>query len=144
MYLSAYQATQKVGVSSDTFRRWHKQGEIAAKTSPSGIRLCDVSSLLPELTYENDGAPPRLPLPPLPPREGISTRAYHVPNKKKTSSDRRNSSSPDSQLTSSSVISAPVSTSNPQSLRPYWNAQAEELSRRLWLPTEISFAVSPS
>lgn len=58
MYLSAYQATKKIGVSSDTLRRWHKQGKIAAKASPSGTRLYDVSSLLPELTYEkNDGAP---------------------------------------------------------------------------------------
>ena len=57
MYLSAHQATKKIGVSSDTLRRWHKQGKIAAKTSPSGIHLYDVSSLLPELTYKNDGAP---------------------------------------------------------------------------------------
>ena len=56
MYLSAYQATKKIGVSSDILRRWHKQGKIAAKASPSGTRLYDVSSLLPELTYEkNDG-----------------------------------------------------------------------------------------
>jgi predicted site-specific integrase-resolvase len=57
MYLSAYQATKKIGVSSDTLRRWYKQGKITAKTSPSGIRLYDVSSLLPELTYKNDGTP---------------------------------------------------------------------------------------
>jgi predicted site-specific integrase-resolvase len=57
MYLSAHQATKKIGVSSDTLRRWYKQGKITAKTSPSGIRLYDVSSLLPELTYKNDGTP---------------------------------------------------------------------------------------
>jgi predicted site-specific integrase-resolvase len=50
MYLSAHQATKKIGVSSDTLRRWHKQGKITAKTPPSGIRLYDVSSLFPELT----------------------------------------------------------------------------------------------
>src|SRR3954466_14993563 len=87
--------------------------------------------------------PPPPPSPP-PPQKGISTRAYQVSNKKKTSSDRKNSSSPDSQLTSSSAISAPVSTSSAQGLRPYWNAQAKELSRKLWLPTKTDFAVSPS
>jgi putative resolvase len=40
MYLSAHQATKKIGVSSDTL-----------------CRLYDVSSLLPELTYKNDGTP---------------------------------------------------------------------------------------
>jgi predicted site-specific integrase-resolvase len=55
MYLSAHQATKKIGVSSDTLRRWHKQGKITAKTSPSGIHLYDVSSLFPELTSKNAG-----------------------------------------------------------------------------------------
>jgi predicted site-specific integrase-resolvase len=56
MYLSAYQATKKLGVSSDTLRRWLKQGKIAAKTSPSGIRLYDVSPFFPELTSQNAGS----------------------------------------------------------------------------------------
>ena len=56
MYLSAYQATKKLGVSSDTLRRWLKQGKIAAKTSPSGIRLYDVPPFFPELTSQNAGS----------------------------------------------------------------------------------------
>jgi putative resolvase len=51
MYLSAHQATKKLGVSSDTLRRWLRQGKIA-KTSPSGTRLYDIS-FFPELTRQN-------------------------------------------------------------------------------------------
>jgi putative resolvase len=52
MYLSAHQATKKLGVSSDTLRRWLKQGKITAKTSPSGTRLYNIS-IFPELTSQN-------------------------------------------------------------------------------------------
>src|SRR5829696_5211005 len=53
MYLSAHKATRKLGISSDTLRRWLKQGRITAKTSPSGTRLYDISSLFPELTSQD-------------------------------------------------------------------------------------------
>jgi putative resolvase len=53
MYLSAHQTTKKLGISSDTLRRWLKQGKIAAKTSPSGTRLYDISSFFPELASKN-------------------------------------------------------------------------------------------
>ena len=53
MYLSAHQATKKLGISSDTLRRWLKQGKITAKTSPSGTRLYNISSIFPELTLQN-------------------------------------------------------------------------------------------
>ena len=53
MYLSAHQATKKLGISSDTLRRWLKQGKITAKTSPSGTRLYNISSIFPELTSQN-------------------------------------------------------------------------------------------
>ena len=52
MYLSAHQATKKLGISSDTLRRWLKQGKITAKTSPSGTRLYNISSIFPELTSQ--------------------------------------------------------------------------------------------
>ena len=53
MYLSAHQATKKLGISSDTLRRWLKQGKITAKTSPSGTRLYNISCIFPELTFRN-------------------------------------------------------------------------------------------
>ena len=54
MYLSAHKTTKKFGISSDTLRRWLRQGKISAKTSPSGTRLYDISSFLPELITQND------------------------------------------------------------------------------------------
>ena len=39
--------------NSDTLRRWLKQGRITTKTSPSGTRLYDISSIFPELTSRN-------------------------------------------------------------------------------------------
>src|SRR6266487_615536 len=53
MYLSAHQATKKLGISSDTLRRWLKQGKITAKTSPSGTCLYNISCIFPELTSRN-------------------------------------------------------------------------------------------
>ena len=53
MYLSAHKATKKLGISSDTLRRWLKQERITAKTSPSGTRLYDISSIFPELTSQD-------------------------------------------------------------------------------------------
>ena len=50
MYLSAHQATKKLGISSDTLRRWLKQGKITAKTSPSGNCPYNISSIFSELT----------------------------------------------------------------------------------------------
>jgi len=35
------------------YRRWLKQGRITAKTSPSGTRLYDISSIFPELTSQD-------------------------------------------------------------------------------------------
>lgn len=53
MYLSAHKATKNLGISSYTLRRWLKQGKITAITSPSGTRLYNISSILPELTSQN-------------------------------------------------------------------------------------------
>src|SRR2546421_7659675 len=53
MYLSAHQATKKLEISSDTLRRWLKQGKITAKTSPSETRLYNISCIFPELTSRN-------------------------------------------------------------------------------------------
>src|ERR1051325_10822385 len=53
MYLSAHKATKKLGISSDTLLRWLKQGRVTAKTSPSGTRLYDISSIFPELTSQD-------------------------------------------------------------------------------------------
>src|SRR3954452_12200303 len=53
MYLSAHKATRKLGISSDTLRCWLKQGRITAKTSPSGTRLYNISSIFPELTSQD-------------------------------------------------------------------------------------------
>src|SRR5215212_5818780 len=46
MLLTATQASSKLGVSSCTLRRWHRQGKIAALRSPSGVRLYDVSNIM--------------------------------------------------------------------------------------------------
>ncbi|CAG8568043.1 15412_t:CDS:2, partial [Cetraspora pellucida] len=54
MYLSAHKTTKKLGISSDTLRRWLKQGKISAKTSPSETHLYDISSFFPELITQND------------------------------------------------------------------------------------------
>ncbi|CAB5392464.1 unnamed protein product [Rhizophagus irregularis] len=68
MYLSTHQATKKLGISSDTLRRWLKQGKITAKTSPSGTRLYNISYIFPELTSQNvETTPP----PPPPPKKDI-------------------------------------------------------------------------
>ena len=48
----AHQATKKLGISSDTLHRWLKQGKITAKTSPSGTRLYNISSIFPVLTSQ--------------------------------------------------------------------------------------------
>ncbi|RIA95844.1 hypothetical protein C1645_445886 [Glomus cerebriforme] len=53
MYLSAHQATKKLGISSDTMHHWLKQGKITAKMSPSGTHLYNISSIFPELTSQN-------------------------------------------------------------------------------------------
>src|SRR3954449_12067640 len=53
MYLSAHKATKKHGISSNTLRRWLKQGRITAKASPSGTRLYDIFSIFPELTSQD-------------------------------------------------------------------------------------------
>jgi predicted site-specific integrase-resolvase len=52
-FLSAHKATKKLGISSDTLRRWHRQGKVAVKASPSGTRLYNISSLFPELASQN-------------------------------------------------------------------------------------------
>ncbi|CAG8611120.1 477_t:CDS:1, partial [Cetraspora pellucida] len=54
MYLSAHKTTKKFGISSDTLRRWLRQGKISAKTSPSGTCLYDISFFLSELITQND------------------------------------------------------------------------------------------
>jgi len=53
MYLSAHKVTKKLGISSNALRRWLKQGRIIAKTTPSGTRLYDKSSIFPELTSQD-------------------------------------------------------------------------------------------
>ncbi|CAG8703755.1 528_t:CDS:2, partial [Ambispora leptoticha] len=45
-------STTTPGISSDTLRRCLKQGKITAKTSPSGTRLYNISSIFPELTSQ--------------------------------------------------------------------------------------------
>src|SRR4051812_1311161 len=46
MLLTAAQASSKLGVSSCTLRRWHRQGKITALRSPSGVRLYDVTNIM--------------------------------------------------------------------------------------------------
>jgi predicted site-specific integrase-resolvase len=46
MILTATQASSKLGVSSCTLRRWHRQGKIAALRSPSGVRLYNVTNIM--------------------------------------------------------------------------------------------------
>src|SRR3954454_18302404 len=106
MYLSAYKATRKLGISSDILRRWLKQGRITAKTSPSGTHLYDISSIFPELTSQdaNYTTTPPPPLPPPPPKKGFSMHGSLVSSKKRILNNRNNSSDPDTQPTNSSAI----------------------------------------
>ncbi|RUP47251.1 hypothetical protein BC936DRAFT_145941 [Jimgerdemannia flammicorona] len=55
MHLSAYQATKKLRVSSDTLCHWLKQGKITAKISPSGVCLYNISFFFPKLTSDDVG-----------------------------------------------------------------------------------------
>ncbi|CAG8438126.1 7665_t:CDS:2 [Dentiscutata heterogama] len=52
--LSTHKTTKKFRLSSDTLRRWLRQGKISAKTSPTGTRLYDISFYLLELITQND------------------------------------------------------------------------------------------
>jgi hypothetical protein len=88
--------------------------------------------------------PPPPPPPKPPPKKGSSTLGSLVPRKKKTLNGRNNSSVPDSQPMNLSVTSTQVSTSNNRDLRPYWNGQVAEWSRKLWLPIMTDSASSPS
>src|SRR5688572_24920413 len=81
------------------------------------------------------------PPPPPPPKKVFSTLESLVPSKKKTLNSRNNSSAPDFQPMNSSLISARVSTSNDRGLRPYWNGQVTEWSRKLWLPIVTALQV---
>ena len=53
MYLSTHKTTRKLGISSDTLHCWLKQGRITAKMSPSGTCLYNISSIFPELTFQD-------------------------------------------------------------------------------------------
>ncbi|RIA98580.1 hypothetical protein C1645_812644 [Glomus cerebriforme] len=84
------------------------------------------------------------PPPPPPPKKGSSTHGSLVSNKKRILNGRNNSSAPDTQPTDSSAISNQGSTSNDRDLRPYWNGQVTEWSRKLWLPIVTDSAALPS
>src|SRR5436190_1254999 len=86
--------------------------------------------------------PPPPPPPPLPPPKKGSGSL--VSSKKRILNGRNNSSAPDFQPTNSSAILNRVSTSNNQDIRPYWNGQVAEWSRKLWLPIMTDSASSPS
>jgi predicted site-specific integrase-resolvase len=80
MYLFAHQATKKLGISSDTLRCWLKQGKITAKTSSSGTRLYNISSIFLESTSQN---------------VETTTTTTATTTKKGSSMHRNNSSAPD-------------------------------------------------
>ena len=46
MILTATQASSKLGVSSCTLCRWHRQGKITALWSPSSVRLYNVTKIM--------------------------------------------------------------------------------------------------
>ena len=52
LFSYVFQATKKLGISSDTLRCWLKQGKVTAKTSP-GICLYNISCIFPELTSQD-------------------------------------------------------------------------------------------
>lgn len=86
--------------------------------------------------------PPSLPplLPSLSSRS--STRESRVQSSAQTWNDNANSSNQNTLRMQSSPTLVPASTSNVTALTPYWNSQAEVLSRRLWLPTETGSVAS--
>ena len=129
MYLSAHKATKKLGISSDTLRRWLKQGRITAKTSPSGTRLYDISSIFPELTSQD---------------ADYTTAAATTTTKKGflyarvSSVKQKEDLERQKQLLSSRYPTYELisnidreSTSNNQDLRPNWNGQVAEWSQKL-------------
>src|SRR5437764_5794174 len=96
MYLSAHKATKKLGISSDTLRRWLKQGRITAKTSPSGTRLYNISFIFPELTSQDaDNTTTAATAASAATKKGSSMLGSQVSSKKKTLNGRNNSSASD-------------------------------------------------
>ena len=69
-----------------------------------------------------------------PPSESPS--AFQVQSSGTTSPDKSSICGKDTPTQKSSKTSVPGSTSSAKDCGPYWNAQCEELSSRLWLPTE--------
>jgi hypothetical protein len=104
MYLSAHKATKKLGISSDTLRRWLKQGRITAKTSPSGTRLYDISSIFPELTSQDANYTVTTTTATTTTKNGSSMHGSLVSSKKRILKGRNNSSASDTQPTNSSAI----------------------------------------
>ena len=61
---------------------------------------------------------------------------FQVQSNETTSPDKSSICGKDTQTQKSLRTSVPESTSSAKGCGPYWNAQCEELSSRLWLPTE--------
>src|SRR6266487_2705107 len=127
MYLSAHKATKKLGISSDTLRCWLKQGRITAKTSPSGTRLYNISSIFPELTSQD--------------ADNTTTAATATTTKKGflyaqvSSAKQKEDLERQKQLLSSRYptykLISDIGSGNDWDLRPYWNGQVMEWSQKL-------------
>lgn len=66
-----------------------------------------------------------------------ATVEYQPPRKKKIYKDKLPSSNTNILLTELSLIQDQALTSKEKDLTPFWTSQSEDLSKKLWLPTEI-------
>jgi len=136
MLLTATQASSKLGVSSCTLRRWHRQGKIAALRSPSGVRLYDVTNIMgsgqgqaaPSCSSAPSSSSSAISL-------GSSSRASPSPSPKsyiyaRVSSGKSNSSSINAPNTSSSQTLGVESTSRGPDCVPYWNSHVADWSKK--------------
>lgn len=68
----------------------------------------------------------------------------HTKKKQATSKDKSKTFKPHVQTTRSSVTLAPVSTTNVQVLKPFWNKFTAEWSKKLWSDTKTDCVVTDS
>lgn len=95
--------------------------DIVKKTSVTNLKHPKLQEMNQEMTQENESA----------------TVGFPPERKRKIWKTKKASLEPSTLITKLSLIMDLVSTSKEKDLKPFWNTQSEEISKRLWLPTEI-------